>query len=202
LKRSIAFAILLLLTPGVLWSDSPITNTAFYKAYLDFKIVEKAEKKGYLDQELASYLLSPKPSLDLKAAIINALSFEILGKDNAERFISFLNKKYNSDDFVEYKDQLNADELFCLGYFMVMDDYFNPDSAIPYLEKAKKLKPNDYSINMILAITTAQSIFNIDKCKAWELVNEVVKNDQLEIKMLPEAEEIILTYFRKFESEC
>jgi hypothetical protein len=64
-------------------------------------MVEKAELKGYLDQEIADYLLSPKISLDLKAAIINALSFEILGTDNAERFIRFLNIKYHSEDFVE-----------------------------------------------------------------------------------------------------
>jgi len=188
--------------PLSLLCDSPITNTPFYKAYLDFKMVEKAELKGYLDQEITDYLLSPKISLDLKAAIINALSFEILGTDNAERFIRFLNIKYHSEDFVEYQDRLSAHELFCLGYLYAMDDYFQPEIALPYFNKAQIKDPNNYSINMLQAVTIAQSLFKIDKCKAWKLVEVVINNAELYERMLPEAEEIIITYFKHLEQDC
>ncbi|MBL6963668.1 MAG: hypothetical protein ISR55_07585 [Bacteroidetes bacterium] len=201
-RKSILSVFLFCLIPIVIWSGSPITHTPFYTAYLDFKMVEKAELKGFLDNEVADYLLSPKLSLDLKAAIINALSFEILGKDNSNRFISFLNKKYHSDDFVQYQDKLTADELFCLGYLLVMDDYFSPKIAIPYLKKAKEMEPNDYTINMILAITSAQSIFNVNKCKACKMIDDVIKNKKLTDRMLPEAEETILIYFNRIGYEC
>ena len=183
-------------------SDSPVTNTPFYQAYLEFGIVVRAESKGYIDDQIADYLLSPKIALDLKAAIINALSFEILGKDNADRFIRYLNEKYQATDFRFYKDKLTADELFCLGYLKVMDDYFSPEAAIPFLEAARQKLPNSYIVNIILAITKAQAVFNSDKCKALKLVDDVRNNQDLLIRILPEGKEIIYDYFEKFRNQC
>jgi hypothetical protein len=183
-------------------SQSPITNTPFYTAYSDFKIISSAEASGYLDQEIADNLMSVKISTDVKAAIINALSFEILGKDNAERFKKILLDKYNADSYNKIDTLLTADELFCLGYLTVMDDYFSPERGIIYFEKALVKNPTSYTINMIYNLTIAQEVFLLDKCKAWTLIDNVQKRTDLRELMLPDAINVIVDFMTVYKYDC
>jgi len=67
-------------------ADSPITSTDFYKAYLHIPEVEEANKVGVLSDKIAQYLLDSENSLDKKAAVINALSWDFDRKINAYLF--------------------------------------------------------------------------------------------------------------------
>jgi hypothetical protein len=71
-------------------ADSPITSTPFSEAYQDYEIVQKAQKAGILDLEMAQYLSSRSAPIDVKAAVINALSWKIEGKQNATLYRYFL----------------------------------------------------------------------------------------------------------------
>ena len=77
------------LSPSYLFSDSPITSTDFYRAYLDVELVENAHNSGELNMILAEALSNETP-LDIKMAIINALSWDLDGKDNAVYFKNYL----------------------------------------------------------------------------------------------------------------
>ena len=66
--------------PSISFADSPITSTQFYTAYLDIEIVEKASEMTNIDEKTIKYLSDPEYPLDIKAAVINALGWEIEGR--------------------------------------------------------------------------------------------------------------------------
>ena len=182
--------------------QTPITNTTFYHSYLEFAMVKKAAESGFMTNEIANFLIRRKVALDLKAAIINALSFEILGKNNTDRFVKFLLEVHKADNLRDIEDNLNADVLMCIAYLLVMDDYFNPERAIPYIEKAKILKPNDYTINMIHALIIAQKEFHLNKCLAWQVVYEVDSNPNLTDVMFKESRKAIMGFMMRYKVNC
>ena len=144
--------------------------------------------------EIARYLCSSKIPIDVKAAIINALSWDVNGKKNAELFSYYLGLKYRKSVLDLSMEQLTADELFCLGYLSVMDDYFRPENAIPILKMVREQKPKSFTVAIILALTQAQNFMNKDLKKVWQVVNEVIENKKLEQDLCPEAKKIILDY--------
>ncbi len=183
-------------------AQTPITNTTFYHSYLEFAMVKKAAESGVMTNEIANFLIRRKVALDLKAAIINALSFEILGKNNTDRFVKFLLEVHKADNLSDIEDNLNADVLMCIAYLLVMDDYFSPERAIPYIEKAKRLKPDDYTINMIHALIVAQKEFHLNKCRAWQVVYEVDSNPKLKDVMFKESRDAIMGFMVGYRSAC
>lgn len=202
LLKKYFYLLIFLINSQLIVAQSPLTNINFYKIYNDFGVVSYAEMKGYLDDKIAESLVNPKLATDVKAAIINALSFDILGKDNAERFKKFLNIRYNIQNIDQNLDTLTADELFCLGYLHVMDDYFVPETGFPYFDKAIEKNPQSFTIHVIYAIAMAQQLFLYDKCRAWNIVNETLSNNELKDLMLPEATEMIHTFMKVYAEDC
>ena len=80
---------------AVTHADSPITTTKFFKAYLDVKMVERAHLEGVMGLEIAEFLTSPENPIDVKAAVINALSWKFDGKSNAELYAYYLALLYH-----------------------------------------------------------------------------------------------------------
>ena len=109
-------------------ADSPVTSTPFHQAYLDIEIVGEAKTSGVLTEKTFRYLSSPEHPIDVKAAIINALGWNIEGKKNSRIFSELLARERNVSlkTVQENFELLSADELFCLGYLQLMDDYFHP----------------------------------------------------------------------------
>ncbi|HHT9109297.1 MAG TPA: hypothetical protein ACFYD9_11675, partial [Candidatus Wunengus sp. YC64] len=76
---------------------------------------------------------SPENPIDVKAAVINGLSWRFEGKNNAELYAYYLALLYHLSITELDTAFLSADEIFCLGYLTVMDDYFHPEYAIQLL---------------------------------------------------------------------
>ncbi|MCF6158582.1 MAG: hypothetical protein E3K32_08400 [wastewater metagenome] len=112
---------LLFLFPGMSSADSPITSTKFYEAYMDVKMVKRAHLEGVMGIEIAEFLSSPENTIDTKAAVINALSWRFEGKNNTEFYMYYLSLLYHVPLEELDTDFLSPDEIFCLGYLMVMD---------------------------------------------------------------------------------
>ena len=93
-----------LLTSAAVWADSPITSTPFYEAYGELEIVRKAENSGVVDLEIAGYLYSKSIPIDLKAAVINAVSWSTSGKRNSDLFSYYLSLQYGIT-----RDELSLD---------------------------------------------------------------------------------------------
>lgn len=86
---AVIFNILFLLSTINSYADSPITSTDFSDAYLDIEIVKKAKAEGILNLEVAKYLSSPTNPIDIKAAVINALSWKLEGKPMQICFLNY-----------------------------------------------------------------------------------------------------------------
>lgn len=180
--------IFLFITPS--YADSPITSTDFSRAYDDIEIVQKAYQ-GTVTTEIAGYLSSPDNPIDVKAAVINALSFDVDGKDNAERFSQLVfNKSVDELDI----NSLKPEDVFCIGYLKAMDDYFNPDKALPYLELAKSQMKDSFTVAIVTSIVDAQTYFETDWNYMWKVVENVINDKKLKNDMRTEGIEIIVDY--------
>ncbi len=203
LIKPIIISILVLIFFYNSYADSPITSTVFHTAYSDLSIVKIAERAGIIDKEIAEYLLSTKNSIDKKAAVCNALSWSIDGKNNAELFSGFLAKKYKTSKEDLNYDDLSADEMLCLGYLKVLDNYFEPKPALAILEKAKIKNPDSYTINIIYALIQSQIYLDENKwCKVWKVCNVVRNNNLFEQDLRDEAVNAIFEYIDIYQAEC
>lgn len=184
--------------------SSPITNTSFYTVYKnDFYAVKLAEESGVLNEKIAEFLLTDQYSNDLKAAVINALSFDILGKENSEEFKLYLQAKYqlsavNNGTY----DSINASDLMSLAYLTIMDDYFSPNKALPIIIKASDKNPNDHAICIVKLLIEAQAAYIDDPCGASKLYQIETKGKNFTNMLLPEALIIIENYFDELKGSC
>jgi hypothetical protein len=194
------FLMLILLTflvslPRAGFADSPVTSTSFSQAYADIDLVQQAAEQGIMDKKLATYLASPKNPIDIKAAIINALSWSTEGKNNADIYASLI---YRKKITALHTHSLSGDELFVIGYLLLMDDYMHPLKALPYLEKAKQKKPTSFTIAIIHAISKAQHQIT---CDVWKNIDDVLHNPKLTRELRQEAIDIIADYLYLYEQD-
>lgn len=201
-KEGIVIAFLLILFLCNLYADSPITSTDFYTAYKDIEMVNKAAKLDVITPEIAEFLSSTKISVDVKAAVINALSWDINGKNNAVLYLGYLEEKYNSDIDTVTLEPLTADEVFCLGYLLAMDDYFFVGRALDILDIAWGKNDTSFTVSMIYAIVEAQDAMDYDWCEVWMLTEDVLLDETLKKDMGDEAIQIIVDYMSLYKDEC
>lgn len=193
---------MLLMSSATSRADSPITATDFYKAYMDVKMVQRAHLEGVMGLEIAEFLSSPDNPIDVKAAVINALSWKFDGKNNAELYAYYLALLYHVPVSELNTDFLGADESFCLGYLTVMDDYFHPEFAIPLLDEAIKSINDSFTVSIIFAVVKAQAAFDSDWCAVWREIKAVLENKRLKQDLRPEATKIILDYMVLYKEYC
>ena len=187
---------------AVTHADSPITATKFYEAYMDVKMVERAHLEGVMGLEIAEFLTSPENSIDVKTAVINALSWKFDGKNNAELYAYYLALLYHVSVTELDTEFLSADEIFCIGYLTAMDDYFHPEKALLILEEAHKVMKESFTVSIILALTRGQKVMDYDWCEVWRLTEEVLKNKELRQDLRPEAIKMIIDYMVLYKEFC
>ena len=187
---------------AVTYADSPITATKFYEAYLDVKMVERAHLEGVMGLEIAEFLTSPENPIDVKAAVINALSWRFDGKNNAELYAYYLALLYHVSVIELDTEFLCADEIFCIGYLTAMDDYFHPEKALPLLEEAHKVMKDSFTVSIILALARGQKVMDYDWCEVWRLTEGVLKNKDLRQDLRPEATKMIVDYMVLYKEYC
>ena len=195
-------SLFLFLLPHISHADSPLTSTPFHEAFLDMKIVRYAKEKGVMDKKIAKCLLSKRKSVGLKAAVINALGWDIDGKKNAEIFLGFLTAKRGITADNREWDALNASDLMCMGYLMAMDNYFDCEAAEKVLFMAREKDPGSFTIAFMHSLVLAQVLFDSDWCLVWQAVNEVYVDKNLVREMHPPAIKIVMDYIELYKEEC
>lgn len=193
---------LLFLSSVVSFADSPITATDFSEAYRDVKMVQRAHLEGVMGIEIAEFLSSPENPIDVKAAVINAISWRFEGKNNAELYTYYLGLLYHMSITELDTDFLSVDEIFCLGYLIAMDNYFHPENAIPLLEEAHNLMKDSFTVSIVFALVKAQMAFELDWCEAWKITESVLRNTDLKQDLRPEAKKIIVEYMILYKDYC
>lgn len=198
-KISIIAGILFLLTAAGVRADSPVTSTPFYDAYLDIEAVKNAHEANALTDETVRFLLS-NARIDQKAAVINALGW---GKGYSEAFQLKLAKARKKTSFSGIgMNEFTAGELFCIGYMQLMDDYFNPQKALPWLEKAQQLMPRSYTVNMVAMLAKAQAAMDQDFCQVWKLAEALQTKRRLKKDLRKDAITIVFDYLVLYKEYC
>lgn len=179
------------------FADSPLTATDIYTAYNDVEIIKDAQESQEIDKQIAYYLADEKNPIDVKIAVINAVYYSrSWGSNNestADKYTQLIySKKLEKLDL----DTLNEDQLLCIGYIMVLDDYFNPEKSMAILKKALDKKPDSFTYNIIYTLAKTQQIMHNgdDWYFVYDYTQKVVNNKKLIKDMRPEAITIITNY--------
>lgn len=190
----------LCLTSLNLRADSPLTSTDIANPYSDVSIVKYAQgRNGVIDNKIMKFL-SGNGDIGEKAAVVNALGWNIDGQTNAASYQDFLLKKYKSTTL--NLDDYTADEVLCLAYLKAMDDYNDVTVALSYAEKALEKNPTSYTVNIIHGIITAQFVFSVSWCSVYQATNEVRLNTSLNMDMRESAVTSIFLYMDLYNEEC
>jgi LPXTG-motif cell wall-anchored protein len=170
------------------YADSPLTSTDFNRAYADIEIVTHAAASGIIDEEIAAYLMEESNPIDVKAAIINALSWGPDNKDNAQLYSLAVYGITLEELRVE---ELSGDQQFCIGYLLAMDNYFDVVQAQEYLKQAKANMPESFTVAMIYGLTQSMNLLT----GSWEdHIKPLLEDSSLVMDMRPEAVDIITEY--------
>jgi hypothetical protein len=214
--------ILILLLPVVflflpvkdLSADSPLTSTPFYTHYREIPAVRKARRSKKASGKVLGFLLGPAPA-DKKAAVINALGWNIRGQRNASRYITALaNRKRVSPADIN-ASLMKPEELFVLGYLLAMDDYFTlkalkpggygiwGEGAVKILSRAAEGEPENFTYQFILALVEGQSLMKSSFCSVYRRVDSVIKRfPESKRNMKPGAVTKVMKYIKLYRKDC
>jgi hypothetical protein len=185
------------------FADSPLTNSDFYKAYLDIPLVNKTSKSsGILTDEIFDYLNSNSNTVDKKIALINALKWNINGKNNATLYFKKLlltHKEYTPSNFY-YKG--TAVELICYASLKSLDNYFDVKKAFLFSSQAAKRNPKSYTIAIINQLIKAQIDIDNDWCEVYSGMNNIKENKNLVVDFRKKASNIIFNYTDGYKENC
>ena len=161
LAALVAIAATLLLGAGAAHADSPLTSTTFGGAYDDYPVVARARRSDGLDRDMAAYIGDPNNPVDVKLAIVSALSFPT-AKRSVLRLVFYFREKYGwsaADSPTPYElplADLAWDEAATLGYSAALADYFYPQRAEAILAHARKLEPDSFAVALIHTLIESQ----------------------------------------------
>lgn len=198
-----SLVVFITLAAGFCYAGSPLIQTSFYSAYYMNEKVQQAEQLEFLDGGLAAYVADNNVTIGEKLAVINALQWNEKGKNNVETFKMFLGRKYGKGFENLNLDEINGNDLLCLGYMISLDKQRKIAEALPILEKAKAKNPTSYSAQLIHTLATAQTLINSSKgCDAWKACDAVRNNTALVQDLNPEATAIIFGQVDTYSDTC
>lgn len=178
----------LLCIPATVSADSPLTSTPFSKAYYDNPLVTQARDQGIMNSDFAAYLADENNPVDVKAAIINALSWDTEGKTNADIYCQQIYGKSLQDMDIA---TLTADQQFCIGYLLALDNYFDTAKAMEILKTARDNQSNSMTVAVVTYLVEAMNDQFID----WPGKLEAILTDEsLNKDISEEALQIIKDY--------
>lgn len=198
-----AIAVIGILCGNIVYAGSSLIHTGFYSAYYLNEKVQMAEQLEFLDGTLAAFVADNNVAIGPKLAVINALQWNEKGKNNVETFKMFLGRKYGKDFSSLNPDEMNGNDLLCLGYMISLDKQRKLAEALPILEKAKNKNTSSYAAQLIYSLALAQTYVNSSKkCDAWKVCDNVRMNSVLVQDFEQEAIDIIFKEVDLLKDSC
>lgn len=197
-----ALLLAVLSAPRPARADSPLTSADFHQAYADLPQVRRAAATGVLDEALADYLLSPGTSYDEVAAVVNALGWNVGGKDNHLRLLRRL-EATDPQGYRRFREGRGSTRvLFAVGYLWAMDDYFDTRRAETLLAQARRQSPEFFAIALVHALVVAQSKEVEDWCEVFRGPRATLANYPHGLEMRRTAVDIVLAYTDLYGDRC
>ena len=198
LIKSILLLGAVFLSVNTVFADSPITSTPFHEAYYDGAIVTYAAGKKVMDNTIADYLANDNNPIDVRIAVINAMGWDISGRNNTELYLT---QVYHGKKEFTMKS-LSPDQKLVIGYMTIMDDYFKPEAGLLYLEEALKEMPNSRTANLIYTLAKGQEVMDEDFCKVWKYWDENMNKEGLNNDFSLAGELIAYDYIKEYKGYC
>ncbi len=181
--------------------DSPVTSTPFHKAYMDVGLVQEAAETKQLTDKMVRFLLKRRKPLDQKLAILNALSWDHDGTPFFDQLAAAIQKKRKIHTLTS-DSRMRAHDQMLLGYMLLLEDYFHPRNASPYIENAAERMPSSRAAQTILAICLGQISFDTNWCDVWRHYERVELNAELDQDFREEAAVIVHDYLVLYKGDC
>jgi hypothetical protein len=157
---------------------------------MNVELVKQASVSHKMTDEILNALFDQKITVDIKLAIINALSWGDESDNNVEVYIKKLEQVHGKALEKIKKSEYTADEFLCMSYLMLMADYSNPEKYIMYVKAGEQRLTKSFSANLILSLANGQ-IFNINGDDIFERrVQQLLKNKDV-ISNLKDSKEYV-----------
>lgn len=196
-------------------ADSPLTSTPIAEAYGDIPAVSLARQNAIASKSVLQFLRSDAPT-DQKAAVVNALGWDINGKDNGDRFVAELAAaKGIALNDLQLKD-LSPSDRFVLGYLLAMDDYFdlsplrpgaNDDlwgaTPLDLLSQAAYALPQDFTVQFVRAIVEVQPYLQQSWCAVYLTPQGVLERfPAAQRNLRSQAVQVAMDYLKSYAESC
>jgi hypothetical protein len=196
-------------------ADSPLTSTDLATAYANIPAVQSAQQHRQMSPLIINFLLGNRP-LGEKAAVINALGWDIDGTDHAKQFLVALAKQKGKTATDLDLTDLSPEQKFILGYLLALDDYQNlgplnaeggnalwRSTPLQLLSKAAYALPKDFTVQFVRSLVTGQSWFGQSWCALYLEPAQVLRQFPPKTRNLrPQAVEKAMEYLNLYESYC
>ena len=151
----VSLGMLFMVCPKICFSDTFITSTNFYKAYMDIDLVKVASETHIMSEEMLNALFDKSIPVDEKLAIINALSWNKNTSDNVGKYILKL-ELIHGKKWENIGKEYSKDELLCWGYLLLINDYSNPAKYLKFFEAGNLKLKDSFVSNLLINLTKAQ----------------------------------------------
>ena len=199
-------ALLLTLSWALMWADSPLTSTDFAENYKDHPMVQVAlnlhgdDADPYVPVSILDFLANKKSPIDVRLAVINAISWNFEGKSSGEQLYEYLSKRYKAKTTDKLVKKLDAGTLAVYAYAKAMSDYFDVKEAQELGHKAvKKDKSKSFSVAFITSLIDAQVYLDSDWGMVYKVVNNVLHDGSLHLDMRQDAIDSVMEYINEYK---
>ena len=205
MKRLIT-AVLLTMMWALTWADSPLTSTHFAKDYNDHPMVQLAlelsnESDTNIPVSMLNFLTDTKSPIDVRLAIINAISWNFNGKTSGEQLYEYLSKRYKTKNAAQIAKKADAGTLAVYAYALAMSNYFEVAEAQNLAHQAvKKDKSKSFSVAFIASLIDAQVYLDSDWDKVYKVVNDVLHDGSLHLDMRQTAIDSVMEYIGEYKN--
>ena len=201
MKKLFLLFALLLSAVQLSFADSALTDTEFYKAYLDVPIVKAAaDQPNVLSEEAKAYLFDEANPLDVKLALINAVGWKFEGLTTYKDYLNyciqhFPEKKYGIAPGKRVTQQdvfkhASPEQKAVLVYLSAMSKMVRMAMTTPRTDKQ--------SFMLAIGLVKAQIALDGDWAEVYPIVYDCVNKPRIK-DMRPEAIDIVMEYINEYE---
>lgn len=178
-------------------ADSPLTSTDLTKGYETSKwVIEAKANNGAITNGIMEFLAN-KGDIGEKVATICQLGWGENAGLNASQFMLYLmeNKKVETQ---------TGDDYCCVAYLSALGNYFDANDALKDAEKAVKMNPKSFTVQIIRALIQAQALMDSPSnwCQVYKVCDEVRNNKSLKQDLAAASVAGIFDYINIYKEEC
>lgn len=182
--------------------QSPLEAIRIESFYKDHPMVQQSlQSHGKITAEISDFLINSSEDINHKLAIINALGMKVSSHANTDTLNVAICKEYQIQSVYQLSNtRANAELMASYAYLMAMESSFDVQKAHDLAQRARRLQPDNQTIEFVYALLNAQMAFGTDYC---DLFNSFQKISKKAIPNLnPDVLKLAMDYADLYKSYC